>query len=102
MTGKVASRSTAFVANAGCVFGAVTLRPFATTNGVSGSSGEPDGVGVACAAALASDAAAEASVADEAACGSPVAVPGEPAEHATTNAKETAPPTAAAVRIRIL
>ena len=97
--GRVASRSTAFVAKAGCVFGAVTLTPFATTNVVSGSRGEPDGVGVACATAPASDVAAEVSVADEAACGSPVVVPVDAPEHPTTNDKETATATAADDRL---
>ena len=99
MMGSVASRSIALVAKAGCVFGAVTLTPFATTKGVSGSSGADDGDGVALAPALASDGAAEAPVADEAACGSAVVVPGDAAEHPTTNPKETATATAAAVRL---
>ena len=97
MMGRVASRSTALVAKAGCVFGAVTLTPLATRYGVSGSSGAPDGGGVALAAVLAWDVAAEVLL--EAVVGSCVVVPGAAAEHPTISAKEAATAMAHAFRL---
>jgi hypothetical protein len=88
--------SIAFVAKAGCAFGAVTLTPCAP---VSWTVGADDGVGVPVADALAAAEAGEEVLSDEAASRVPAAVRGNATAPAIKRAKETARAIAPALRL---
>lgn len=107
LMGRVASRSIARVANAGCPFGAVTGTPCATRYGVSGSSGAPvswavgtdDGAALAVAVGLAVAAAAGAVLPEAAASRSAVETRGMVAPPARRRANDVASATAPAFRL---
>src|SRR4051794_22789419 len=98
--GRVASRSRAFVAYAGCAFGAAAVTPAASTKVLSGSRGSPvsfavgvrvgvdDGDAVAAAVGLAFTGAALAVLSAEAASRSALATCGRAAAPAMKSAKE--------------